>query len=358
MEENNEGFLYPGIDSSKCINCGRCDAICPELNKVNAESINQSAFYGWHKNEAIRANSSSGGAFSAIAEQVLDRGGVVFGAIHDLNQKKVRHVSTNEFVLPAFRKSKYVQSYIGKTFREVEKCLREEREVFFIGTPCQVGGLKAYLKKDYFNLLACDFICHGVPPMKLLNDHLKLLEKKYKSKIVTVDFRPKTCGWSIYTLKCTFSNDFEYKKNHAFDGYFAAFLNNLSLRSSCYQCQYSNKQHQADLTIADYWGYRRFNADINDEKGLSLIITNTSKGKLAINKLRNMIIKPINWKYAEYVFCQHDKDGYYKNLRNEFFNYYLSNGWKRTISRFRLQGTLRSKAQNMIRNILKKFKTA
>ncbi len=357
MLENKEGFCYPNIDTTKCIDCGQCDAICPELNKNKEADLIQSAFYGWHEDELIRAKSSSGGAFSALADRVLNKKGIVFGAIHDLHQKKVFHASTDEIDLSALRKSKYVQSCIGTAFRVVEKFLKEGEEIFFTGTPCQISGLRAYLRKDYPNLLTCDFICHGVPSMKLLNDHLLLLEKKFKSYIVEVDFRPKTHGWSVQTLKCVFSNGSEYQMSHQFDGYLSAFYTNLSLRRSCYQCRYSDKQHQADLTLADYWGYRRFNPDIKDEKGLSLVIANTCKGEHAVNGLQNMVRKAIDWKYAEYAYFPRNDTIFNKERRDNFFSYYVTKGWKKAISNFQLEGTYKLRMNNFIvNNILNKFR--
>jgi coenzyme F420-reducing hydrogenase beta subunit len=319
-------------------------------------TFKQEAFYGWHKDEAVRRKSSSGGVFSALAEKTLNKKGIVFGAVHDLHQKKVRHASTEEYGLSAFRKSKYVQSYIGTSFRKAEGFLKEGKEIFFTGTPCQIAGFKTYLGKDYPNLLTCDFICHGVPSMKLLNDHLDLLENKFRADIVEVDFRPKTYGWSTHLLKCVFSDGAEYIKHHQFDAYIAAFYLNLSLRRSCYQCRYSDTQHRADLTVADYWGYRRFSPDINDEKGLSLIMANTGKGESAINESQNMVYRTVDWKYADYVFCRHDKENFYKERRDEFFNYYLDNGWKKTVLQYRLRGKwyLRVK-RNIVHNILRKL---
>jgi coenzyme F420-reducing hydrogenase beta subunit len=350
--ENDEGFYYPNIETSFCTDCGKCDAICPELNKKNKVDLIQSVFYGWHRNENIRANSSSGGVFSALADYVIRNNGVVFGAIYNLKNKKVCHISTDEIDLSAIRKSKYVESYIGDSFLIVQNHLKKGTKVLFTGTPCQVAGLQAFLKHDYPNLILCDFICHGVPPMKLLNDHLKLLERKYKSEIVEINFRPKTFGWSIQSLKCVFSNSSEYKKTSQFDGYFSAFLRNFALRKSCYKCRYSKNQHQSDITIADFWGYRKLDPKINDEKGISLIFANTTKGESVINEVQNIFLKTIDWKFAEYVFCHRNNIAFNIEKREYFFKYYLTFGWEKTISKLQLKGSFKARVKYFILNRL------
>lgn len=359
MVENVEGFRYPSINSSKCTECGLCDKVCPELNfDINKRApLIKRAYYGWHNDENIRKKSSSGGAFSAIAENVLKKRGLIFGAVYDYSQKMVMHKSTEDVDLSALRKSKYVQSYIGDAFRKVKKYLIDNREVFFVGTPCQVSGLQSYLGKEYKNLITCDLICHGVPPMKLLNDHLFLLEKKFRTTIVDVDFRPKTVSWSMFLLKCLFSNGNKYEMPHFLDCYFSAFIKNLSLRRSCYQCNYCEKQHHSDLTLADFWGYRRLNPNINDERGLSLILINTEKGESVVKELQNMTLNAIDWKYAEYAFRQRTQESYNESSRDQFFNYYSTKGWKKASKKFQLAGTFRSRLRYfIIRNFITKFK--
>jgi hypothetical protein len=193
--------------------------------------------------------------------------------------------------------------------------------------------------------------------VKLLNDHFAFLEKKYKSNIVDVDFRPKTYGWSTYSLKCVFLNGFKYEMPYQFDGYFFAFMSNISLRKSCYRCKYSAQQHHADLTVADFWGYQKFNPEINDENGISLIIANTKKGKTALSELHKINLFPINWKYAKYVFHRRNEKNYNRAERDYFFDYYLENGWMKTISKFHLSGTFKTRIKYFLAyKILDKIK--
>jgi NAD-dependent dihydropyrimidine dehydrogenase PreA subunit len=352
MTENAEGFLYPEIDVEKCTSCGLCDKVCPELKTDKAEVTPQvkKAFYGWHNDPDIRKKSSSGGFFSLLSENILKDSGVVFGAVHDLISKVVIHKSTLESGLPEMRKSKYVQSYIGNAFRSVKELLIQDKRVLFAGTPCQVAGLLSYLGKNYDNLITCDFICHGVPPMKLLNNHLSELEKKHNSVISEVDFRPKSEGWSYYELKCTFENGTIYHSPSCYDTYFTAFFTNLSLRSSCFQCSYSHKQHDSDITLADFWGYRNYKPAINDEKGISLALVNSTKGERLIKNLENYTINELEWKYAEYVFQKRTPENYRLKERDSFYALYLKKGYRKANRKLNLSGSFKSK---ILRNIKK-----
>ena len=165
----------------------------------------------------------------------------------------VIHKSTDEIDLNDIRKAKYVQSYIGNAFAKVEMELKLGRMVLFMGTPCQVAGLNSFLNRNYGNLITCDFICHGVPPMKLLLNHYSLLEKRMGSGMIRFDFRPKTNGWSRQMILFEFRNGKTYCRPFYLDPYFNAFYKNISLRSSCYKCKYADKQHAADITLADFW---------------------------------------------------------------------------------------------------------
>lgn len=350
MRTDMEGFHYPTIDTEKCTSCNLCISICPELNhqKEHAGQTLRKAFYGWHQSDEVRMTSSSGGIFSAVAESTLEKKGVVFGAIYDKKLKSVYHSSTDRTDLKALKKSKYVQSFIGQTYNEVKANLRNDRPVLFVGTPCQVSGLKSFLQKDVPHLLTCDFICHGVPPIKLLNDHLSIIERKMGSIVENIDFRPKTLGWSIYQLKLLFRNGKTYERLGSKDAYFRAFFQNLSLRKSCYQCTYSNRQHPADLTIADFWGYKQFNPEINNEMGLSLVIANTAKGADVVENSKASVCFPIEWKHASYVYQVRTQKKYNRKLRDSFFNCYSEKGWKKCASSYNLNHTLLDRIKKRI----------
>ncbi len=340
MQEDNEGFYMPNIDQEHCTKCILCEKVCPEINLYSKQkkSLIKKAYYGWHNNDDIRKKSSSGGAFTAMAENILSDGGVVFGAVYDANLNIVKHKSTDEVDLDSMRKSKYVQSYIGSSFQKVKFALSEGKNVLFVGTPCQIAGLENYIGY-HKNLITCDFICHGVPSMKLLKDDFSILEKKYNSKVINFDFRPKVKTWSFDFFSMFFVSGKRKNIPWKFNSFFKAFNDNIILRKSCYRCNYSDSQHESDITIADYWGYRRYDEKIFDNKGLSLILINTNKGKLFFKTIdkEQFIINAIDWKYADYVFFERNEQNYNKEKRKAFFDVYNKYGYNKTVKKFNLK---------------------
>jgi len=355
MTEDQDGFYYPAIDHGRCTDCRLCASACPELNRDKIEKAGKTkkAFYGWHSDDALRLESSSGGIFTALAQSVLNREGIVFGAVHDISKRKVLHTSSDEVELDALRKSKYVQSDIGQTFVSVKKNIEKNRAVMFVGTPCQATGLKEYLKKDYANLLVCDFICHGVPSMKLLNEHISMLESRHESEHIAVDFRKKINGWTRLCFRCVLKNK-EVVCPAPLDGYYNGFLKNIILRKSCYSCHYCDRQHDSDITLADFWGYKEYDPSILNEKGLSLLLANTEKGEAYINELSPIraVINPLDWKYAEYVFKNRNDKNYDIKVRDDFFLSYNRHGYKKAIRKSNLDGSFLSRLKYCIKRVL------
>lgn len=192
---NEEGFLYPQIDSSKCIQCGLCEKVCPTLNIQQGANKNPKAFAVINDDEKIRMESSSGGVFTAVAKKVIEENGIVFGVKLDEHQKAVFSFTENVEGLSEFRGSKYVQAQVGNAFKECKNFLIENKKVLFTGTPCQIEGLKLFLGKEYENLLTMDIICHGVPSPLVWKKYTEFCEKKFASRIVKTAFRRKNDGW-------------------------------------------------------------------------------------------------------------------------------------------------------------------
>ena len=312
MQEDNEGFLYPHVDKETCVNCHLCEKVCPTLNQSDPREPLK-VYAAINKNEKIRMESSSGGIFTALAEKIIDEGGVVFGARFD-NKRDVIHdyVETKE-ELDKFRGSKYVQSYIGNNYRKAEVFLKAGRKVLFTGTPCQIAGLKLFLRKSYDNLLAVDFVCHGVPSPGVWRRYLKeeiarqcdrkntVLPRPIHEKDVRVEdisFRDKTLGWKKYSFALGLSTTNGSGEKFSFGSrmplneniYLRGFLSNVFLRPSCYFCPEKCQRSGSDITLADFWGIDKSTfSEFTDDKGISALIINTLVGAKFITELDNII---------------------------------------------------------------------
>lgn len=279
METDQEGFWYPKVDKNLCIDCHLCEKVCPILENPVKEEFIPVAYACKNKANEVRENSSSGGIFSLLCEEVIESGGVVFGASFDENFE-VRHTysETLEDCIQ-FRGSKYVQSKIGETYKQARKFLNEGRLVLFSGTQCQIKGLNLYLRKKYDNLIAVDIICHGVPSPKVFREYRKKLENSYHSEINNIWFRRKDEGWKKFSFAVSFENGKEYVKNLQEDIFMRGFLSDLYLRPSCYECTAKNFVNNADITLADYWGVQNIHSEFDDDRGISLILVNSNKGQ-------------------------------------------------------------------------------
>ncbi|WPC43290.1 Coenzyme F420 hydrogenase/dehydrogenase, beta subunit C-terminal domain [Clostridium sp. JS66] len=298
METDNEGFLYPKVDKENCVKCGLCEKVCHILHTSKLFN-NPIAYAGYNKDERIRMESSSGGIFTLIAEHIIDKCGVVFGAAFDEHFNVEHIVVDNKKDLAKLRASKYVQSKIGYTYSQAKDFLEQNRLVLFTGTPCQVAGLKSYLGKDYDNLICQDVICHGVPSPIVWKKYMIFREKKASSPIKFISFRNKTKGWMNFSLFIMHENGSKYISTINKDMYLVGFNKNLYLRPSCYECYYKTEQRQADITLADFWGIQNLMPEINDDKGISLLLIHSSKGKIVLDKVKNKLVyKQVEFKSA------------------------------------------------------------
>lgn len=277
MQPDAEGFWYPLVDIEECTDCGLCEKMCPILNKKIVEN-HPVAYACINKNDKIRQQSSSGGAFTVIVEKVIANNGVVFGAGFD-GEFNVVHSWTDKLDgLSNFRGSEYVQSCIGDTYKEVLDFLKQGRQVVFSGTPCQIAGLRSYLGKDYEALICLDIICHGVPSPKVWQRYKLHMEEVYHAKAKRITFRRKNCGWKLYSVSFSFDNGTEYSQKFSDDIFMQGFLHNIYLRPSCYACSFKTLNRQSDITLADFWGIQSLLPGFDDDKGTSLVLVNTQKG--------------------------------------------------------------------------------
>ena len=286
MIQNEEGFIEPKVNKDKCINCGKCVQKCPQLNEK--ELKNELDVYAVKlKNSKEQLESSSGGAFVAIAKEVLKDGGVIYGCAFSENLE-AKHIKVdNEKDLIKLKGSKYVQSDTGATFKEVKIFLENSRMVLYSGTPCQIAGLKAFLGKEYKNLITVDFICHGVPSPKLFKKYKEWLEKKNKAKLNYYNFRDKEKNLWGLNSKMIFSKNgknVEKYQKATLDPYYKSFLKGYTYRECCYNCLYANPNRISDFTIADYWGIEKEHPEFQDEKGVSMLMVNNEKAKRLFEK--------------------------------------------------------------------------
>lgn len=290
MISDEKGFLYPYVNKSECVDCGLCNKICPILNpKSNVEE--KSAYAAYNRDDETRKVSSSGGIFGCIANEILNKGGVVFGAAYADNFKSIKHIGVeSKEDLPKLYGSKYLQSVIGDSYQSAEAYLKTDRKVLFVGTSCQIAGLKAYLRKDYENLLTVDVICHGTPSPRVWKDYADEKEDEFQSKIVAADFRNKRFGWDKSVLLLLFANGAEYCAFGSKDEYIRGFLMNLYLRESCYKCACKGNNVLSDISLGDFWGIESVLPNFNDNKGVSAIILNTANGKNFFNNIRSEMV--------------------------------------------------------------------
>lgn len=287
MYSDSEGFLYPEIDYGICIDCGLCKKVCPAYNEYKGNPKGE-AYACVNKDDDIRLSSSSGGIFTLLAENILNKNGVVFGAAFDVNFNVGHICVTSCDELSALRGSKYVQSTVCDAFSKAKKILDDGRPVLFTGTPCQISGLKTYLGRDYDNLISQDIICHGSPSPKIWQKYLDYC-KKGTSEVDSVCFRDKAKGWNNYSVLIRFSNGSERTNVFSKDLYMKAFLSNLSLRPSCYNCKSKSVERESDITLADFWGVKSIAPEIFDDKGTSLVLINSPKGKRIFEEIKNDI---------------------------------------------------------------------
>ena len=339
MEYDKSGFIYPVIQKEKCIDCGLCERKC--VVKTVSVEYPRTCYAGVHLDEKIRAKSSSGGMFAALAEYTLEQGGVVFGAAVVPKGKivTVKHIMIkNKEELKKLQGSKYVQSDIRECYTNVKQQLAEGKKVLFSGTPCQVAAMKNYLGKEYDDLLLVDLVCHGTP--STLHWEKSIEEKLQKGeKVSAVSFRGKE-GYMQGEIEFKTEADRIRKENYSFrnDSYYSMFLNADSYREGCYQCQYARPERDGDITIGDFWGFEKAydraqiekDAKISLEEGNSLIAVNTEKGLSICNKLNGEKMWLYAADYEEAVkynpqLSQSSKKG--KN-RALFLTLYKIGGWK------------------------------
>lgn len=291
MTRNSKGFEYPKVDVSRCISCNACKNVCDFQNPKGSGNHILQAYAMQHRDKNVIFNSSSGGAFTAISDWVLNHGGKVYGAVFDKGTFYVKHVSAECAEERNYmRGSKYVQSSIGTTFRQIKEDIDTGKKVLFSGTPCQCAGLCSYLNGHPENLVIVDLLCHGTPSPELLVKHIDRIETKKHKKIQEYKYRSKKYGYE-HTHEVLFS-DGKKLCNADLKRILKLFV--VGMRSSCFECKYTNRERFGDITIGDMWEAPKL-VGIKDHKGTSTVIVNTSLGERIIDEIKdNCLLIPVN----------------------------------------------------------------
>ncbi len=355
MLADEEGFYFPVIDHEKCVKCGKCESVC-QVFQSNHIKNEKTTYFGFHKDAQKRYDSSSGGAFVALAEETIKNGGVVFGAFFDLKERTLYHCSTDSVSLPELQKSKYIESDMRDTIAEIQKNIDQKRRVLFCGTPCQGAGVKKAISDAEGFLVVCDFICHGVPSSALFKEHLDSLMGK--TELLELDFRPKDKGWSgmnVCFKTRTKTKAKAFLTPFMFDSFYRGFMSeNVFLRRSCYDCRH-RQEHLSDITIADFWGWREYDPNINDEKGLSLIVANNDLGRSLVESIQGEFnLTQIDNRYSEYAYGKKDYSKAW-GKRDAFFELVREKGFEKAAKKTYMKGSLKQEIIYKLKKIVKKL---
>ena len=345
MQADNEGFLYPVVDKETCIDCGLCEKVCPVINQ-NEPHKPLHVYAAYNKNEEIRMQSSSGGIFTLLAEATINEGGVVFGAKFDKDWNVVHDYTETIDGIADFRGSKYVQSTIGNTYSQAKKFLQAGRKVLFSGTPCQIAGLKKYLRKEYDNLLTVDIICHGVPSPLVWRRYIDETAEKLRAE--------RAAGKNTVS-----ESAMDICESHTTNVFMRAFLSNTILRPSCYACAAKQGKAHSDITIADFWGINKIDSAFNDDKGCSAIFLNTEKGinacHLELTDYKEKIFEDVikyNGAYLQSCKPHPKREEFFSNLdkNNELSNFIFN------ILKLSLNTKIKNKIKKYIKAILRRIR--
>lgn len=332
LKEDEEGFIYPHIEIDKCINCHLCEKKCPMLidRSILCPKVeNYPVYYaGQLKKTEDLLLVSSGGAFWAFSQEVIDRGGVVYGAVQE-NVDEIYHFrAVNQEGIQRIRRSKYFQSDTGLTMRQVKEDLKNGLFVLYSGTGCQIAGLKAFLGKDYNNLVTCDVVCHGVPSRRVWKSYRIEKEQREGKTIVDLVFRDKTAGWSKNQYKITYNDKTIEREFITTQLFHAGYLKGLFYRPSCGSCKWASLPRISDVTLADYWKYKGVFHQPGKDLGVSLIVVNTEKGLSFFNKAQKYLNAEMTSKEQALASCKHlDEHPAENPHREDFFKLFNKKGY-------------------------------
>lgn len=280
MDMDEEGFFYPHVNLQLCTNCSLCERVCPIIryDTIVDKNINPTIFALYHRDDSIRQASSSGGVFAALVDYAFLRNGIAYGAVYDKGFVVKHKKAENKEEAMLFRGSKYVQSDMLNIYIEVKRYLDNGRYILFSGTPCQVEGLKCFLRKRYANLTTVDILCHGVPSPKVFSDYVSFIRRNSDFELTKIYMKDKTFGWKYPNLRLYFGSHVSQFNTVLSNLWNKIYYGHLVTRPSCYTCRFTNYHRSGDITIGDFWGIEKVYPKIDMDKGISLIMLNNNKG--------------------------------------------------------------------------------
>lgn len=289
FREDDFGFWYPYINNDICIRCEKCVQVCTSKSCLLGNDFESYCLGGWNLDESVRLKSTSGGVFYSLAKEWILSGGVCYGAAY-CDELEVRHIRVDSIDdLSKLQSSKYVQSKLEGVFDSIKKDLQNGYKVLFSGTPCQVNAVLNSIKEQK-NLYTIDIVCHGVPSPKVYKQYMRELEEKYSSKVSKIIFKNKKRGWHNLGTLIKFDNGKAYFRVAQIDPYMKSYIvSDVNIRESCYDCKHRNVRHNSDITLGDFWGVDIYYPQYDDNKGVSLIIVNSQRGKRMIEKNKKQL---------------------------------------------------------------------
>ena len=293
FKTDNEGFWYPEVDKEKCNNCGLCEKVCPMLQQADfIQRYDEPVVYAaYSKDEHIRLDSTSGGMFSTLALELYKQNAYVGGAVYNEDHTVSQIISQDCNKLDEIRSSKYLQSKSEGIYKQIKTALNRGERVLYCGCPCQIQALYKYIGRDHDNLITCDFICRGVNSPKVFLKYMDMLEKQFQAKAIKIKFKAKKWGWHNFSLRVNFANGKEYCKDRWHDLFFIGYLQSGNFaRPSCYECPFKGFPQKGDITLADFWGIEKIDSTMDQDKGTSLVMINSDKGKLLFDSVKDNIV--------------------------------------------------------------------
>lgn len=288
MKKDGEGYRYPQIDMGRCIQCSKCDKCCPIISRREKSSSRLKAYACYYNNEVVRAESTSGGIFTVIAEYILEKKGIVYGVSFNKDFVAEYSCARNKEELQKFRGSKYSQSTTNKVYENVKRDILSGKIVLFSGLPCQIEGVRSYLEKDYEQLYLLDMACFGIGSPGFWSKY----RKEVYPNAEYIRFKDKSEGWKNWKILVMENGENKYYSRYE-DLFMKSYLRGINLRLSCYECRFKGINRNSDFTIADCWGTGE-RSNLNDDRGLSALLLHTNKAEDIFEKIKDRLI------YEEY----------------------------------------------------------